>query len=463
MSKKCISIEYNSSYCRLIQARRTSNGVYAEKTAIIHKDKFNELSEEMQQLGFNKRLPVVVTVSPEKCHYMNIDSDQDLAESNDDSSKSSPAVKMDNAIQIQLPEIHKLAGSNPSSLVITVEKSEIEKIKDLCKANALRCCRIELPIFALMAANKKNILKNEWMQLYISNSRMTIAVLSNDSLLLVRNIPLPYQNADISSMIVQELQLSWRTAFGIHIPEDTKIILINNHIEYPELDSYIKNELMCQVHPITQSQDSDYDKNIESPEQFIIPIAAANIYFRPNDFTGMNLSKSIKEDLGKQKISSQYKYTAALLFLVVFLFIISLKVNNYRLNNTHNKVNSDITTLFNNSIPGQAKKNLVPKIMLSIMNENESKSSIILEKLTKFENERLDWIPLLDNISKAKPEMLKINTISLDSDTIQINVSADNNNISKFKASLEDTPGLNKIEVGNIIKNNVVVSIYLDN
>ena len=441
MTKRCITFEFSDTYCRVAQARRTANGVYVEKAGIIPGSEYSNLSEKLSEMGFNMKLPAVFTVSPDKCHYLNVDSDVDLTTSIDDTAASSSAIKHSDAVQIHLPQLHKLAGHNPSSLVISVEKDEIYRIANLCKEHGIFCARIDIPLFAMKTAisfqNDTEV--TDWMQLYVSDDRVSITTLKEGDFLIVRNIPLTGKSQDVPDIVAREIQLTWRAAHGSKLPEDTHIVMLNTHPDIPELEASLKSELNCKLFPLAELPDMQFDSSIENPGQYTIAATAANIFFRPNNYSGIDLLKSLNEDNEKQSTVSQLKYTVILVLILLILFISNLQLKHSKLADTNKQLTQKIETLFNETVPGKEASNLVPKMMLSIMKENDSDSDKTLIRLKEIVSQKYRLVPVFNAISSVANENINIREINVENQELNLKVSAETKEaINNFKVALKE-------------------------
>ena len=463
MTKRCIAIEYAKDYCRIVQARRSNDGVQIEKALKLNLPTETDIRSMLHENGFNTKLPVTTTVSPGKCHFMNINSDRDLSNLEDDTSEISPAVKNENAIQIHLPQVHKLAGNAPSSIVISVEKDAVNEITTKCIENNLKCERIEIPLFALIAAIQPKISNNSngAILLHVSNDRISIIIMADEDILLVRNIPVKDLKEDITALVCREVQLTWRTAYSMQIPEDIVVYCLNSHSEYQELESGMKNILNCQILTVSHEAEINFDSGIEDSEQYAIAGAIAQIYFRPNEYSSVNLLKTLNDEKDNSSLNSPVKYTAGLILLLMVMLIANLQIKNHKLNNIESSLNNEIETLFHKAVPGQETKNLVPKMMLSIMGENDKSITESYQLLSQYEFDKSNIVEIIGKISQLKSNSLKIHEIQIRNSLIKLTIGSDKNGINIFRNDLNNIPELDNIQIKELDNNMAIATMKI--
>ncbi len=420
MPKRCIAIEYSSSYCRAVQASPVKDMLTIEKAVTLQGDSLQRVREELIKAGFNLSLPAVVMADTEKCHYSNIDATVDNIAPADDTDSLSPPVHIDDAIRIHLPGEHKLLGKNPSNLVITTDKSEIDNITAFAAANKIKCASIELPIFALIAAAKEHINGSEPVQMivYISSGRMIDIAFMGQEPALVRNLPLPAGNNE--NIIIKETQLAWRAAFGSQIPEDGKILIINADNSNPEQNVIIKENLGGDAVIASIDDIGAFSPEMADREEYYLAVGAAEKYLNPGGYLDINLLRSVAKAEPVKPTGIQVKICiilAAMIYCLLFSYIIN---KNILLSRIHSEIIEQIDSVFAENVPELKDKSqsYVPKKKLAIMEDTFKDSSVLQRLFAEVVNNRISILDVLAMLGDIKDDSITFSQIDIDNDTV---------------------------------------------
>ena len=461
MSKNCIAIEYNSEECRIIQARNLKDSIVIEKAITVDSSDYTNLGKTLSAEGFNLSLPAIITADPQKCHFSNVDSSVDTVMPEDETDSLAPPVALDEAIRIHLQSEHKLAGHNPSSIVITTHKSAIDTVKQLADDNRIKCKNIELAVFALIAAANSRLTKVNATRLlvYIGKTRSIIIAFRGEEILLVRNIIISEADSSNSSIILKEIQLTWRAAFGEQITNDVDITVMNGRNKSSEIVNDLKANLACEISAIDINDIAGFSTDVNDAENYIPAAGAALLMFNSGSNLDINLLKSLEQAQPQQASNTQIWTAVALSVLLMLTLVSASLVKNISLNNQHKQIEARINEIFTRSLPEITNpQQHVPKKKLAIMEELLTGSQIVYQLYDKYILADKSATDIIQDIAAVLPTGSTVIDLNINGGSAAITIQAQNINTDELVSRINETT---KFKVSNTKKSKDLLTIEL--
>jgi Tfp pilus assembly protein PilN len=282
MVKKSIGIDMSRFHLRAVQIAQTPKGPRIEKAfGKLTRRSTDSVVELLRALtgrhGFDRRAEVTVCLPHHAVFFADVEVDEatlqalgagDLTHLRDD--LPIPAEK---AI-VQICSTRRLPNGRYSALLATTSTDLLAEELALFGEGKIRVTRIETSITAAHATVRVNHPEsNEGLAilLVVDEAVLSLAVVQNGNLIMVRNIPLRIpHDSDIDSvsgpvtdLLGRELEITWRKLFGIEAQADVPVFLIAPDPILESLSATIQGEIGCRTVPVDAGSQVELDPHVQ--------------------------------------------------------------------------------------------------------------------------------------------------------------------------------------------------------
>ncbi|MGE5294577.1 MAG: PilN domain-containing protein [Solirubrobacterales bacterium] len=233
MPKKCIGIDIGRVHVRAAQMARTPEGLCLEKTFDTQTRRSTDslatiLRSLTQEHGFDPRAEVAVSLPEHVFYFADVQTDAaglaSLRAGDASCLKNCFPIPTEDAIA-QVCTVRPSADGRSSLLVAATSCDQIrEHLASLDEAR-IKPARVDAPMIAAQTAittNHPAAIRGLAVILSVDESTLSIGVMQDGSLLLVRNLPMfsdDKQNAEslaqqTAEIVAQEIEITWKRLFG---------------------------------------------------------------------------------------------------------------------------------------------------------------------------------------------------------------------------------------------------------
>ncbi|MFC1782826.1 hypothetical protein ACFL02_04480 [Planctomycetota bacterium] len=370
MTKRCIGIDFDSSEIRAVQIARTGDRFRLEKVFRAPRRRQSDRSPDVLQSlvrrhGFQRRAVTAVSL-PQHALFFHIVNDADAIP---DSSSPSPTkdnfpVAGPQAVMQRCSAQNSAKRENPALMTAAV-KTQLNQHLELLQNARLRCELVDAPVFALHTAvtiNHPDFAAGTGIIIYAGDSHTIIALTQNKTVLTARNIPHPTQ-PDASgksapppepSVLLSEVEITWRSVFGEKIPEKTPVVLAGSICENIDLPQILQQKLLCRTIVFDPSLRVDRPNRPELNSKLCIAEGLALRVLAPHHTIGPNLIKANRQTRPKNTSSKKQFHLAVILAsAVAAVWLIGLTVRKAYLENKYTNIKNQIKQTFRQTLPEQ--------------------------------------------------------------------------------------------------------------
>ncbi len=484
MVKRCIGIDIGSSCLRAVQVSRTGEHFNIEKVFSIQTRRDSDSPPEIlrsltSKYGFDRRADVAVSMPNDAVFYRNLETDVTGLEQICGLSKRDPKREKEHLqtqsvlehnfpiepdeIVAQVCSYRQPLGDKYSVLVAAVKRASLHERMNILAEAKIHPNLVEAAIFAVhsaVAVNHPEIMTGQAIIAYIDESYLTLAVLENNSILLVRNIPTVScsdNNVDsaqehIAEVLSREVEITWQKVFGGAIQEDTKIYLVSKGNVSNDLEATIAESLSCQTtivdsyEKVECSAQGDGDTEISLAKglalRVLAPDRTAGINFRQAD------TANVKPTLDRKK---ELITCAILMAAIAVVSLLGLFVRLSYLERKYAHIKNEITQVFQAALPEET--NIVsPLKQLEQELQSLRKDYRLFAPLAPTDSRPLD---VLRNITLNTPSQgnVKIDDLLITTESVRLRGTCNSfESVYQWQRLLQKTPGFTLVDVQDVQK-----------
>ncbi|MHC4572952.1 MAG: pilus assembly protein PilM [Planctomycetota bacterium] len=202
MIRRCIGIDIGSSYLHAVQVSRVGDRFCVERVFSTQTQRSTDshpdiLKSLIKRHGFDRRADVAIAVPHDAIFFANLKTDIGGLEG----IRGGCLPALEHSFPVQTDRIvhqacscRQLSENEYSVLVAAVPKASLRERLNVLTAAKMRASLAEAPVFAAYAAVVVNHPEindgGKALIAHISESRLVLAVVEKNSVLMVRNIPL---------------------------------------------------------------------------------------------------------------------------------------------------------------------------------------------------------------------------------------------------------------------------------
>ncbi len=484
MVKRCIGIDIGSSCLRAVQVSRTGEHLNIEKVFSIQTRRDSDSPPEIlrsltSKYGFDRRADVAISMSNDAVFYRNLETDVTGLEQICGLSKRDPKREKEHLqsqsvlehnfpiepdeIVAQVCSYRQPSGDKYSVLVAAVKRASLHERMNILAEAKMHPNLVEAAIFAVHSAitvNHPEIMTGQAIIAYIDESYLTLAVTENNSILIVRNIPIVScsdHNSDsaqeqISDVLSREVEITWQKVFGGAIQKDTKIYLVSRDDVSNDLEATIEENLPCQTTVVDSyekvecSAQGDGDTEISLAKglalRVLVPDRTAGINFREAD------TANVKPTLDRKK---ELMTCAILLAAIAVVSLLGIFVRLSYLERKYAHVKNEITQVFQAALPEE--KNIVsPLAQLEQELQSLREDYRLFAPLAPTDSRPLD---VLRSITLNTPSQgnVKIDDLLITTESVRLNGTCESfESVYQWQHLLQEIPGFALVDVQDVQK-----------
>jgi Tfp pilus assembly PilM family ATPase len=375
MLNRCIGIDINSSFLRAVQASRADEQYLIEKefstkTQIGADSPSDILRTLVNRHGFDRRAAVAVSVSNDTVFFRSLETD--FAGFEQIRKRDLPALEHNfpikpDQIVAQICSYRRLAEEKYSVLTAAVTRDSLRERLDTLGGAKMIPDLVETVIFAIhstITVNHPEIMTGKAIIAYIDDSFLSLAVTENNTILIVRNVPIVCDsdnNTDsvqkqIAKQLSNEVKITWRKIFEAEIDENPQIYLAAQNGISIDLQAELEKKLPCHktiINPYAKvgcSHEHNGDTGISVAEGLALRLLA------PDKTTGVNFleakNASIKPALDLKR---EFKICAILAAAIALVSFVGLFVRLSRLETKYANLKNEIEKVFQSALPEETK------------------------------------------------------------------------------------------------------------
>ena len=484
MIKRCIGIDIGSSCLRAVQVSRTGKDFHIEKVFSIQTRRGSDSALEIlrsltSKHGFDRRADVAVSMPSDTVFFRNLETDfagleqiRGLSKRDPKHEKEHPQTQsvLEHNFPIEPDEIvaqvcsyRQPSDDKYSVLVAAVKRTSLhERINTLAEAKMPHNL-VEAAIFAVhsaIAVNHPEIMTGKAIIAYIDESHLNLAVTENNSILIVRNIPIvscsshsvDSAQGQIAEVFSREIEITWQKVFGGAIQQDTKIYLVSRVSVSNDLEATVKESLPCQTTIVDSyakvecSTQGNGDAEICLAEglalRVLVPDRTAGTNFREADTANVKPTLKPKKEL----------ITCAI--LVAAIAVVSLLGLFMRLSHLERKyahIKNEITQVFQAALP---RENNIVSPLVQLEQELKSLREDYL-LFASFSPTNLRPLEILRSITMNRPSQgnIKIDDLLITSKSVRLNGTCDSfESVYQWQRLLREIPGFTLVDVQDVQK-----------
>ena len=373
MPKRCIGINISASFIRAVQMTGSGGNLKLEKSfastrSPSHDDPVAALKSLTARHGFDKRAAVALNLDPRKTFYANIETlpaktAQAIAVR--DIRQDDFPLAADEIITAAIPNRRRSLHEKEESMLVTAAgKKSLHRRFNLAQQANLNCQSIDAPVFALQAEieiNHPEIAADRAIILYSDNDSIILTAAWNHDILIARNLPCFLDcgndvNYDLDNnirILIQEIEITWRVAFGGKIPEKTNLVLAGEFSKNSYVTNLLENELPCKITHLDNFRQIDVLKQPDKEQDFTIALGLAIRNLAPTKTIGVNLLNTQKQLAAQNlNITKTQIITAAILAAgLVLAFLGNILFHKYRLENINAQLENQARQIISETLP----------------------------------------------------------------------------------------------------------------
>jgi hypothetical protein len=439
MVKRCIGIDIGSTYISAVQMVRSAEQFYIEKTFRAQMRRSTDspalhLKQLFSKNGFDRRANVAFSMPNNKVFFRRIESSKIGANHTNEDIYSIAGCEFPvQADQLVLPfqRASKLSESNHNVIAATT-KDALRQTLDTVAEASIHPKLVEAAIFAAYLTVKVNYpeaTSATCIVAYLDEHNLTMAVVENGSIVLVRNLPLISKESDarpnadqLAAVLRREAEVTWRRLYGTDIEEETKIFLVFSNSKEADIWPLLKQKLACQAtipdpcRMVKCSDDCNTDSTICTAEGLALGL------LEPEQASGINfLDATDFEADPVPAIKKNLAICAALGAAIVAFLILGLFARLFYLEREYTSIKEGMKEILKNTVPDETA-------FVDPLAQLEQKLKPLQDDYKKFDP---------SSAGTAKPlEILRVISLSA---PLQSNITVDNILLTNKSARLSGT------------------------
>jgi len=484
MVKRCIGIDIGSSSLRAVQVSRADEHFHIEKVFSIQTRRGSDSPPEIlrsltSKYGFDRRSDVAISMPNDAVFYRNLETDFAGLEQIRGLSKRDPKREMEHLqtqsvlehnfpiepdeIVAQVCSYRQSSGDNYSVLVAAAKRASLhERINILAEAK-MHPNLVEAAIFAVHSAivvNHPEIMTGQAVIAYIDESYLTLAVIENNSILIVRNIPIVSRsdnNIDsaqeqIAEVLSREVEITWQKVFGRAIHQDTKIYLVNRGNISNDLEATIEESLPCQTTIVDSFAKVECSAQGDGDAEICLAEGLALRGLISDRTEGMSF---LEADTAKVKptldLKKEFITCTILVAVIAVVLLLGVFVRLSLLERKYAHIKNEITQVFQAALPEE--KNIVSPLLQLEQELQSLREDYRL--FAPFSPTNLGPLEVLRRITLSTPSQgnVKIDDLLISTESVRLNGTCDSfESVYQWQRLLRQIPGFALVDVQDVQK-----------
>ncbi|MBW7990535.1 MAG: hypothetical protein FVQ84_11035 [Planctomycetes bacterium] len=471
MVKRCIGIDIGASCLCAVQVVRTDEGFCVEKAFGTQIRRSTDSPEEMLRLlfnryGFDRRAEVAISMPHDTVFFRNLKTDsvglEQIREGNWFALEHNFPVGAEKIVA-QVYSYNPTPDGKYSVLTAASTRQSLYERLNIFTEAKLRPGLVEAAIFAVhstVAVNHPEIMAGQAIIAYIDGYYLTLAIIRDNDIVVVRSIPVITESEDdiksiqkqMAHVISREAQITWRKVFGTDIEQNTKIYLITTG----QTSDYLVVKIGKKLRSETIVVDCYATVENLSRNMVDIPVCVAEglalRVLAPEQTKGINFLEADKTDAAPAlNLRKEFVFCATLICAIAVFLLVGLFTRLSHLEAAYARVKNETTEIFKTTLPDE--KNIVnPLAQLEQKIESFRRDSRLFASLSDSGLSPLDALYKI-SVSSPLPENIKVDDILIGADTARINGTCDSfEPVYQWQQLLQEDPGFTFVDVKYIEK-----------
>ena len=266
MVRRSIGIDMGRFHLRAVQIAQTPGGfcvekVFARPTRRSTDSPIDMLRTLTAEQGFDRRAEVTACLPHHAIFFADVEVDaptlQGLQAGDASSLRDDLPIVAEQAV-VQVCSSRQLPNGRHGALVATTSSDLLAEGLALLEEGKVRATRIETPITAVHTAvgfNHPDSNEGVALLLVVDESVLSLAVVQDGNLLVVRNIPLRISRdsdeesigRQVTDVLSREIEITWRKLFGVEAEADLRAFLVAPSAIAGHLAGAIQEAIGCRV------------------------------------------------------------------------------------------------------------------------------------------------------------------------------------------------------------------------
>jgi len=467
MVKKSIGIDIGRFHLRAVQIAQTADGprierVFGKPTRRSTDCPVDMLRALTTEQGFDRHADVTVCLPHQAIFFADLEVDTatlyrlragDLSSLRDDL-----PIVAEKAI-IQVCSTRQLPNGRHSALVATTSTDLLQEELTLLDEAKIGVTRIEAPITAACTAvghNHPESQEGTALVAVIDESVLSLAVLQEGSLIMIRNIPLRISrdsdmesiSRQVTGLLDREIEITWRKLFGVDAEADLRVFLIASSGTILPLTTAIQEEIVCRVIPVNPYARVEHDDTIRAGFPICVAEGLALRRLLPREAAQIDfLHAQATQTQDASNLRKELLVCGGLLAATVVVWILGLFVHLSRLESQYMHLRRQIQDVFEQTLPDE--KCVSPLVQLEQKLESFHEDS---GWLTSFRPGRLRPLEILSTLSTHHPTdgSLEFDDVFIAGDSVRVTGHCDSfATLSGWQRTLEETPDFEIVDGPN--------------
>jgi len=486
MIKRCIGIDIGFSHLCAVQIARTEDELCIEKVFSAQTRRSKDSPQEIlrslvSRHGFDRRADVAVSMPNDAVFYRNLETDFAGLEQ----IRRLPKSALENNIPIQTDEIvaqecsqRELPNEKYAVLTAAVSKTSLRERLNILAGAKIQPNLVEAEIFAIhstIATNHPEIATGKAIITYLDDLYLTLAIIENNNILVVRNIPIVSRNENntdsaqeqVAEVLLHEIPVTWQKVFDADIEQGTNIYMATGGDVSVDFAAAITDNLRCQtviVEPYARLKclpEHNGDASICVAEGLALRA------LEPDKTAGINFLKAENADTKPTlDLKKEIIICVTLVAAIIVVSFVGLFVSLLRLEAKYGNIKNEMRDIFQRTLPEETQI-VNPLVQLEQKLESFRKD---YQVFASFFPTNLSPPKVLHEITTNTPSEnnIRINDLLITTESVRLQGTCDSfDSVYQWQQLLQQNPGFTLVDVrdvqkkpgSNTIQFNVLISL----
>jgi len=471
MFKRCIGIDIGSSYLRAVQLTRKGQQFYIEKVFSTQTRRRTDLLPDMLRSlvtkhKFDQHAEVAVSLPHEAVFFRNLQTS--LVSLEQVYQQSASVLEHDFPIQsdkiiTQVCSYHHLTNGKFSLLIAAIARKSLQETLNILAQAKMHPHLVDTAIFAIhsiVSINHPEIIVGRALIAYIDESYLTLAILENNDILIVRNIPIisssPHDadsaQKQVAELLTQEAKVSWQKVFTSKMEQNSKMYLLSGCDSMAELKVIVEESLPCQITTVEPYTMIKTHPDCKTGNTLGVATGLALRVLAPEKTKGINFLQANNADLKPAlNVRRELAMCAALIGSIIIISLVGLFMRLSFLETSYTRLKNETAKVFQTTLP-EEKKVVSPLVQLEQKMESLRKD---YQLFASFCPTHAGPLEVLRRISVSAPAQanLEVDDLLIASEAVRISGTCDSfESVYQWQRQLQEIPGFSRVDVQELQK-----------
>ncbi len=421
------------------------------------------LQQLTEHYGFDWRAEVAVAMPHNTVFYREVETESPTL----DSLQQSDLSGLDNNFPIPMGQMisQTCNEQDPSvgtslQLVAATDRDSVQQRLDHLSDLQVTPNLMESEIFALRAAalaNHPDMRSGRNVIAYIDQCHLSLAVLEDSKILIVRNTPITLRSkrqSDASrehrkaEFVSHEVRMTWQKVFENEIDNYTEVLIATEHRFSTGLIADVEKELRCPTRLLDPCKRIQCSDGLDVGCEMVVAEGLALRMLAPDRVAGINFLEDFQgADDAPISPHREVSICGALLLAILIAWVIGMATELSSLESKYSSVKADIDQAFRQFAPEE--NNIVnPVVQLT------QKIETLEQDQHLFSQYRAGMSPLtiLQGISTSRPlsSHIRVNGLSIVGESVTVHATCSSFEESyQWQRQLEKTGSFSEVEILN--------------